>query len=307
MGVLRHRLLVMALMAIAASRGRRVWRRRQVGRATAGARGHARVRRRQRQGDPGARREPDRRVHDGPRASSTQPVDPFARSRRVTGKARISDEEFTKQFGYGISTLFGKGNQQSDPNERIRNSLSAADRAAYDRALGGDNPGVTFAEAVDSGDFSELGGCTKEASDASFGGAAVLNVAGRAARRARRAHHPGPADGAGQREVVRVHAGEGLPLRGARRDRRGPRRSASRRSSAPACRPGHLHGPAGRELRPGRAHRAPARRRSGSRTPTSSARSRRSSRSSARCGRSTRSSSARRTSSCSRGCSPANQ
>jgi hypothetical protein len=104
-----------------------------------------------------------------------QPVDPFAAQQAITGKARITDEEFTKQFGYGISTLLGKGNQQSDPNERIRNSLSGADRAAYDRALGGDNPGVTFAEAVDAGDFSELGGCTKEASDASFGGAAVLN------------------------------------------------------------------------------------------------------------------------------------
>jgi hypothetical protein len=104
-----------------------------------------------------------------------QPVDPFAAQQAVTGKARITDEEFTRQFGYGISTLFGKGNQQSDPNERIRNSLSEADRAAYDRALGGDNPGVTFSEAVDSGDFSELGGCTKEASDAEFGGAAVLN------------------------------------------------------------------------------------------------------------------------------------
>ncbi len=102
------------------------------------------------------------------------PVDPFAQQQAVTGKARISDEEFTKQFGYGISTLYGKGDQQSDPNERIRNSLSSADRAAYDRALGGDNPGVTFAEAVDSGDFSELGGCTKEASEAAFGGAAVL-------------------------------------------------------------------------------------------------------------------------------------
>jgi len=105
-----------------------------------------------------------------------QPVDPFAAQQAVTGKARITDEEFTKQFGYGISTLLGKGNQQSDPNERIRAGLSAADRAAYDRALGGDNPGVTFAEAVDSGDFSELGGCTKEASDASFGGAATLNT-----------------------------------------------------------------------------------------------------------------------------------
>jgi hypothetical protein len=102
------------------------------------------------------------------------PVDPFAQQQALTGKARITDEEFTRQFGYGISTLFGKGNEQSNPNERIRTSLSEADRAAYDRALGGDNPGVTFSEAVDSGDFTELGGCTKDASEAAFGGGAVL-------------------------------------------------------------------------------------------------------------------------------------
>jgi hypothetical protein len=102
------------------------------------------------------------------------PVDPFAQQQALTGKARITDEEFTRQFGYGISTLFGKGNEQSDPNERTRASLSEADRAAYDRALYGENVGVTFSEAVDSGDFTELGGCTKDASEAAFGGAAVL-------------------------------------------------------------------------------------------------------------------------------------
>jgi len=104
------------------------------------------------------------------------PVDPFAQQQALTGKARLSDEEFIKQFGYGISTLFGRGNAQSDPNDRIRTSLPAADRAAYDRALGGDNPGVTFAEAVDTGDFTELGGCTKQASEAAFGGATVLTA-----------------------------------------------------------------------------------------------------------------------------------
>jgi hypothetical protein len=102
------------------------------------------------------------------------PVDPFAQQQAVTGKARITDEEFTRQFGFGISTLFGKGDQQSDPNARIRATLSTADAAAYDPALGGENPGITFAEAVDSGDFTELGGCTKDASEAAFGGAAVL-------------------------------------------------------------------------------------------------------------------------------------
>ena len=174
MGLLRHRLLAMALMTVAA-----------IGIAACG-------------GDDKSAEPPqeledtigfggdsakevqarvENRIGECMRAQGFQyqPVDPFAAQQAVTGKARITDEEFTRQFGYGISTLFGKGNQQSDPNERIRTSLSSADRAAYDRALGGDNPGVTFAEAVDSGDFSELGGCTKEASDAEFGGAAVLN------------------------------------------------------------------------------------------------------------------------------------
>jgi hypothetical protein len=104
------------------------------------------------------------------------PIDPFAQQQALTGKARQSDEEFTRDFGYGISTLFGRGSQQADPNDRIRLSLSSADRAAYDRALHGDNPPVTFSEAVDSGDFSELGGCTKQASNEVFGGATVLST-----------------------------------------------------------------------------------------------------------------------------------
>jgi hypothetical protein len=102
------------------------------------------------------------------------PADPFAQQQALTGKARLSDEDFIKEFGYGISTLFGRGNAQADPNERIRASLGTADQAAYDRALGGDNPGATFSEAIDSGDFSELGGCTKEATDKAFGGTATL-------------------------------------------------------------------------------------------------------------------------------------
>jgi hypothetical protein len=116
------------------------------------------------------------RIRDCMRAQGFDyvPVDPFAQQQALTGKARLTEEEFMKEFGYGISTLFGRGSEQADPNDRIRRSLSAADRAAYDRALGGENPGATFAEAVDSGDFSELGGCTEQASEAAFGGATVL-------------------------------------------------------------------------------------------------------------------------------------
>src|SRR6185503_3243029 len=102
------------------------------------------------------------------------PIDPFAQQQALTGKARQSEEDFIKDFGYGISTLFGRGSQSADPNDKIRATLSTADRAAYDRTLYGDNP-VTFSEAVDSGDFSELGGCTKQATYAVFGGGAVLN------------------------------------------------------------------------------------------------------------------------------------
>jgi hypothetical protein len=102
------------------------------------------------------------------------PVDPLAQRAALTGKARMTDEEFLEQFGYGISTLFGRGQAESDPNDRIRKTLSPADRAAYDRTLWGENPGLTFAEAIDSDAATELGGCTKQATEAVFGGAAVL-------------------------------------------------------------------------------------------------------------------------------------
>jgi hypothetical protein len=102
------------------------------------------------------------------------PLDPFAQRAAVTGASRLSDEDFLNQFGYGISTLWGRGGVQADPNQRLRASLSAADRRAYDRALWGENAGSTFQAAVDSGDFTKLGGCTRKATEAVFGGAQVL-------------------------------------------------------------------------------------------------------------------------------------
>ena len=102
------------------------------------------------------------------------PVDPLAQRAALTGKARLTDEEFLEQFGYGISTLFGRATTESDPNDRIRKTLSPADRAAYDRTLWGENPGLTFSEAIDSDAAADLGGCTKQATEAVFGGAAVL-------------------------------------------------------------------------------------------------------------------------------------
>jgi hypothetical protein len=102
------------------------------------------------------------------------PVDPAAQIAAVTGSSRLSDEDFTKQFGYGISTFWGRGGAQADPNQQYRRSLTPADRAAYSRALYGENDGATVDDALDTGDFSKLGGCTLKATEAVFGGSQVL-------------------------------------------------------------------------------------------------------------------------------------
>ncbi|MGH2943231.1 MAG: hypothetical protein ACRDLN_10730 [Solirubrobacteraceae bacterium] len=104
------------------------------------------------------------------------PVDSVAQQAALTGKANMSDEEYEQQFGYGITTLYGRGTAQSDPNATIRSQLGRADRAAYDRALSGGRPEQTFLLAVDTGEFTELGGCTKRATDAVFGGARLLQT-----------------------------------------------------------------------------------------------------------------------------------
>jgi hypothetical protein len=104
------------------------------------------------------------------------PVDPFAQRAAVLGSSRLSDDEFLQQFGYGISTLWGRGRTTDDPNARVRQSLGPADRRAYDRALWGENVGATFTEAVDSGNFAKLGGCTRTATERVFGGAELLTL-----------------------------------------------------------------------------------------------------------------------------------
>lgn len=104
------------------------------------------------------------------------PSDPVAAQAALTGKPNMSDEEFERTYGHGIATLYGKGDAQSDPNARIRAQLGEADRRAYDRTLHGGDPQQTFAYAIDNGDFSELGGCTRKATEAAFGGTRLLTT-----------------------------------------------------------------------------------------------------------------------------------
>jgi hypothetical protein len=104
------------------------------------------------------------------------PQDPVAQQAALVGAQGMSKDDFEKQYGYGITTLYEQRHQQAvaGPNRAIRDSLSEADRKAYDTALHGDDPTATFAEALDTGDYSRLGGCIKTATDQVFGGADVL-------------------------------------------------------------------------------------------------------------------------------------
>jgi hypothetical protein len=129
-------------------------------------------------GDPAAQAKVEERIAACMKEQGFEytPVDPVARQAALTGRSGVSDDEFDKQFGYGIATLYGRGTPQSDPNARIRSSLTATDRRVYDKALTGGDPGQTFFRAADTGDFSRLGGCTKRSADALFGGSKLLDV-----------------------------------------------------------------------------------------------------------------------------------
>jgi hypothetical protein len=104
------------------------------------------------------------------------PVDPQAQRAALVGQAGMSEEDFNKQFGYGITTLYDKEQEvaASNPNDEYRAGLSDVDKAAYDHALFGDDTSATFGQALDTGDYSRLGGCTKEAAEKVFGGVAVF-------------------------------------------------------------------------------------------------------------------------------------
>jgi hypothetical protein len=104
------------------------------------------------------------------------PVDPVAQRAQLVGQPGMTEEEFNKQFGYGITTLYEQKETEdaTGPNKEIRDALGPADQAAYDRALYGDDPSATFAVALDTGDFSRLGGCVKQAAEKVFGGVDVI-------------------------------------------------------------------------------------------------------------------------------------
>ena len=87
----------------------------------------------------------------------------------------MEEEEFIENYGLGISTFYsGKPPQLAegysparvglgDRNIEIFKKLSPANKAAYNRALLGENTDATFAVSLEAENFSHCGGCTMEA------------------------------------------------------------------------------------------------------------------------------------------------
>lgn len=84
----------------------------------------------------------------------------------------LDSAQFRKEFGYGISTLYGGANKQFEVglgrNLAIRDGLPGPDRVAWERALLGEDASQSFAVGLDSEDLSRTGGCTRTAVEATF-------------------------------------------------------------------------------------------------------------------------------------------
>jgi hypothetical protein len=87
----------------------------------------------------------------------------------------VTEEEFINKYGFGVATMYtGQPPQLTNGYSPARiglgqqninyfKGLSPADQVAYNRALFGDNVGETFAIALETENFSQCGGCTRNA------------------------------------------------------------------------------------------------------------------------------------------------
>lgn len=113
------------------------------------------------------------------------PVDPNATKAALTGTSGLTDDEFRRQFGYGVSTVFEKvveisqSPNSSDPNVAYRSRLDPAGQAAFDKALTGGRPDISVSGAVGAakaGDLEGLGGCIEEGTTEVFGNSNVISA-----------------------------------------------------------------------------------------------------------------------------------
>lgn len=84
----------------------------------------------------------------------------------------VSDEDFLDQFGFGLTTLAGQPNAMIEiakgQNTAIFEALPDADKVAYTRTLLGENEDAAFVFGLEDEDFSETGGCTRDAVEQFF-------------------------------------------------------------------------------------------------------------------------------------------
>ena len=142
----------------------------------------------------------------GPQGFEYVPVDPFAQRAAVLGTSRLTRR--------GVPAAVRLRHQHAvGPRPRRRRPERAHPPARSARPTGGPTTARCGARTrarpsprrSTPATSPSSGGCTREATEAGFGGAQVLTQLQAQARRARGAHPAGPADGAGDRDVVGVH------------------------------------------------------------------------------------------------------
>lgn len=84
----------------------------------------------------------------------------------------VDDDDFLAQYGFGLTTLPDQPNAMIEiakgKNAAIVSALSETDQVAYTRTLLGENEDASFIFGLEDEDFSETGGCTREAVEANF-------------------------------------------------------------------------------------------------------------------------------------------
>jgi len=101
----------------------------------------------------------------------------MAANKRVPG---MNEQEFVSKFGFGVSTTYTGDPPQlaggynpakiglGERNVHIFRNLSSADQVAYNRALLGGDFGMPFSVALESENFTQIGGCTRKAVEQAF-------------------------------------------------------------------------------------------------------------------------------------------
>jgi hypothetical protein len=95
------------------------------------------------------------------------PIDPVTFRQAMdslTAVPGLTDEEFVEQYGFGLTTLPPTQAFRAGPdNQAIFESLSDADKVAYEQTLWGEDKKATFVVMLENEDFESAGGCTETA------------------------------------------------------------------------------------------------------------------------------------------------